>query len=275
MEKKILVINSMLSMVVVGLLWMGYNAWRKPAYPSHVEVATSPDASQKFAPPPPIRETYQPAIPESVTKQNLFRKERAEYVPPPPPPPAPPRPNIPPPNLKVSGIMLFSSQKNVAIMEGTYSILNEPATIENKTLKKKGYYLGDQIGNYQITDINRTSVLLDNKEGGQLNIKLATRAPEDIIQRNGNHFFHKYKAPRPPGSAGTPGSPAGLGHVSGASTPIPSPSANQASAPRISEVERVSGSTSPAPTTQGTFKPNPQGRVSGASSAGSARISGG
>lgn len=172
--------------------------------------------------------------------------------------------------------MLFSSQKKVAIMEGTYSVLNEPATIENKTLKKKGYNLGDQIGNYQITDINRTSVLLDNKEGGILNIKLATRAPEDTIQRNGNHFFHKYKAARPAGSPGEPGSTSNIGHVSGAPTPIPSPSSNQSqSKPMISEVERVSGSKSPAPTVQGTFVPAPQGRVSGASSLGSARISGG
>lgn len=296
MNKKLLIVNIVLIITIAALVAMASNIWLNPPYPSRVEIASVEGAAKKFETPPPLRQNYPPTTQESVIKQNLFRKERVEYVPPPPPPPppqVPPKPTIPPPNLKVSGLMLFSPKKKIAVLEGTYSVLNGPTTIENKTLKKKGYNLGERIGTYHISDINKTTVILDNKEGSLVNVSLATRSAEDMIQRNGNHFFHKSKNPRPvapPVSVGTPPpnappSPGQASPSSQASPPQPMPHISGApmSPPGqpgrvISELERISGSKthipqgaiSGAPTPPGT---GAQGMISGAPTG--SRISGG
>lgn len=269
MNKKILVINSILAIGIAGILYLSYNTWFNPPYPPLAGIDSMSGVSKKFENPPPIRENYPPTLTDTISQQNLFRKERAEYVPPPPPPPPapsqatpppPPKPVAPPPKLKVSGLMDFGKDKKVAVLEGSYSVLNG-TNIENKPLKKKGYNLGEQIGTYHITEIDRTSVSLDNKEGSVVKISLVTRPEEDQIKRNGFHFFHKSKNPRPPPPAppvevGTPVSPArppqpgqAPAHASGASTPAPGQApasqANRAPAPPpMTELERVSGARS-------------------------------
>lgn len=266
---------------------MFYNTWFNPPYPMLAGIDSMTGVSKKFETPSPLRENYPPTLSDSVSQQNLFRKERTEYVPPPPPPPPPPqatpveppKPVAPPPKLKVSGVMDFGKEKKVAVLEGTYSVLNGSA-IENKPLKKKGYNLGEQIGTYHITEIDRTSVSLDNKEGSVVKISLATRSEEDQIKRNGNHFFHKSKNPRPPPPAPPVevGSPPPGSHqpqpgqpqarASGAPTPAPQASAPAPVSPPMSELERVSGARSQV----NVFAP---GGISGAPITPPPRVSGG
>jgi hypothetical protein len=289
-NKKIFIINSILVIGMAGILYLAYNTWFNPPYPPLAGIDSMSGATKKFEPPSPIRENYPPTLADTISQQNLFRKERAEYVPPPPPPPPPPaqaapppppKPVAPPPKLKVSGLMDFGKEKKVAVLEGTYSVLNGEK-IEDKPLKKKGYNIGEQIGTYHITEIGRTSVSLDNKEGSVIKVSLVTRPEEDQIKRNGFHFFHKSKNPRPPPPAspvevGTPipsaphspqpGQPPA--RASGAATPAPAPQANRAPAPPMSELERVSGARSQT----NVFAP---GGISGAPlPAEGARVSGG
>lgn len=253
MNKKLLLFNSVLVLAIIWLLVTTSNLWLNPPYPAHVDIASLAGSAKKFETPPPLRENYPPTTQESVIKQNLFRKEREEYIPP-PPPPASEKPPVPPPNLKVSGLMLFTPQKKIAVLEGTYSVMSEASAIENKTLKKKGYNLGEQIGSYHITDINKTTVVLDNKQGSLVSVSLATRSPDDRIQRNGNHFFHKSKVPRPAGTP-VPETPVPV-HVSGARLPGPGEPGHV-----MSEIERISGAKTPP-------QPVPQQIISGVSTGG-------
>ncbi|MBI4382627.1 MAG: hypothetical protein HY579_01160 [Nitrospinae bacterium] len=289
MKHKLSIINFILVAGIVAASALIFKTWFGPSGGSKIDGKTATASARKFQGPETIRSTYSPAAVDEVVKKNLFRKDRTEYVPPPPPPPAPPAPPIPPPSLKINGVML-SSVKKIAVLEGTYSVMTGPTVIENKTLKKKGYRVGEQIGNYQITDVERDSVTLDNREGNVLKVNMTVRPPDLRIQRQGNHFFHKLKAGGAVSAApsqvfisgavtNTGGSNAPRAFISGAVTPAPAPaspavsslggqtgSASGQSQAGLSTGERVSGAKTAAP----------QGSISGAPTApAGARISGG
>lgn len=272
MDKKLLAINGILVMIIVGILALTLKIWLRPAYLSSAGKPSTTAAAQKFEDPTTLRKAYPPATAEAVSQKNLFRKERAEYVPP-PAPAAPAGPAIPPPSLKVNGVLLSLVNK-IAVLEGTYSVLNGPA-IESKPVKKKGYNLGEQIGNYHIVDIARESVTLDNKEGTVVKVNIAQRPPENRIQRQGNHFFHRLKGGGLPvvpviisgaltNTVVPNGPPAGF--ISGAMTP-----------PQAISGAMTSPQPAPPAIISGAMSVVPQGGISGAATPppAGARISGG
>ena len=65
--------------------------------------------------------------------------------------------------------------------------------IKQKPLKRKGYALGSQIGNFELTHIEKNNVTLDNKRGVILNLNLSQRPADKIIQKVGNNLVQKDK----------------------------------------------------------------------------------
>ena len=132
--------------------------------------------TQKLA---PLEMKRQIAPTESVNKvvgNNLFREERVEYISPNQEPDNIKAPNetqkdtLPPPELALRGVMILNGIK-IAILEGTQSIINEDK-IESKNIKRKGYYLGDKIGDYKIAEIEKREVKLNSSTGKTLLVKL-------------------------------------------------------------------------------------------------------
>ena len=50
--------------------------------------------------------------------------------------------------------------------------------IEKNPIKRKGYYLGDRIGNYKIAQIEKRAVTLNTPSGQILTVKLIRRVPK-------------------------------------------------------------------------------------------------
>ena len=71
--------------------------------------------------------------------------------------------------------MLLNGTK-IAILEGSYSVAHGDKT-KKQTIKRKGYYLGDQIGNYKISQIEKKTVILNSPSGEIFTVKLIRRAP--------------------------------------------------------------------------------------------------
>ncbi|NIP99162.1 MAG: hypothetical protein GWM98_01140, partial [Nitrospinaceae bacterium] len=60
---------------------------------------------------------------------------------------AAPKPSVPPPELKLKGVVLLNGTK-IAILEGNYPVLGTDNSVKKKPIKRKGYSLGSHIGNY-------------------------------------------------------------------------------------------------------------------------------
>lgn len=143
------------------------------------------------------RTGYNSGTVSQVVQGNIFRKERREFIPPPPPTnrpvvvAAPSKPLLPPPNLVLKGVLMLGGTK-IAILEGKYWALqgNKPA---QKKVKKKGYSLGQIVGDFKLTEIDKTSVTLDDQKGRVVRLRLAKRSPEKVIHRDGTAFYQKNK----------------------------------------------------------------------------------
>jgi hypothetical protein len=169
-------LNIALIGTILTLSVFGIRTWVDPKYPNKIDSSNKVTFAQKLT---PIVLRRQIATIESVNEvagNNLFREERVEYIPPNQEPDNAKESNkalhdtFPPPELVLRGVMILNGIK-IAILEGTQSIQNEDK-VESKSIKRKGYYLGDKIGDYKITEIEKREVKLDNSKGQILSVKL-------------------------------------------------------------------------------------------------------
>ncbi len=185
-------INLVFVLTIALLITLSVRTWTHPPYPSRVDGSSlvgSPKNLQKLAVNKP---GYSAGTVSQVVQSNVFRKERRQYVPPPSARlAAPPKPTLPPPNLVLKGILMLGGTK-IAILQGKYST-REGGRIIQKKVKKKGYSLGQIVGDFELIEIEKNSVTLDDKKGRKIRLRLTTRPPDKVIHREGTLFFHKNK----------------------------------------------------------------------------------
>ena len=195
------------------------------------------------------RLAYNAGTVSQVVKSNIFRMERKEYIPPPPVarpviPPVAKKPALPAPNLVLKGILMLGGTK-IAILEGKYWTFQGSKKVQKK-VKKKGYSLGQIVGDFELTEIDKTSVTLNDKNGRGVRLRLAKRSPDKIIHREGTTFFQKNKKYDPRKFKATPvkNRPIRITTKKPKSKPTPTTSAPaQAPAPAL----RISGARTLAP----------------------------
>ncbi len=198
MNKIFPAINLIFVLTIALLLTLTVRIWTHPPYLPRVEGSSlvgSPKNLQKLEVNKP---GYNAGTVSQVVQGNLFRKERKQYIPPipPPPPPSaapapPPKPALPPPNLVLKGVLMLGGTK-IAILQGKYSTRAGEKVVE-KEVKKKGYSLGQIVGDFELTEIEKNSVILDDKKGRKIRLRLMTRPPDKVIHREGTAFFQKNK----------------------------------------------------------------------------------
>jgi len=177
-------LNVVFILAILTLSALGIRIWTHPKYPDWVNGLNLVGTSRELAPPVIARKSPSPQTVNEVVRNNLFRKERDEYVPPPPPAQPstiqlakiPQRPVLPPPELVLRGVILLNGTK-IAILEGSYPVMVGDKT-EKNSIKRKGYYLGDQIGEYKLAQIEKRAVMLSSQSGQTLAVKLIRRIPD-------------------------------------------------------------------------------------------------
>ena len=214
-------INLVFVLTIALLVTLSVRTWTHPPYPSRVDgssLVRSPKNLQKLAVNKP---GYSAGTVSQVVQNNVFRKERRQYVPPPSArPAAPPKPTLPPPNLVLKGILMLGGTK-IAILQGKYST-REGGRIIQKKVKKKGYSLGQIVGDFELIEIEKNSVTLDDKKGRKIRLRLTTRPPDKVIHREGNLFIHKNKKFDPKKFKATPVKTKPVKErISGATSPPP------------------------------------------------------
>lgn len=223
------------------LVILSVKTWTHPPYPSRVDGSSlvgSPKNLQKLEVSKPA---YNAGTVSRVVQGNVFRKERSPYIPPVAPPSAAPqkeaKPALPPPNLVLKGVLMLGGTK-IAILEGKYSTL-EGGKVVQKDVKKKGYSLGTIVGDFELSEIEKTWVTLDDKKGRKIRLKLSARPADKVIFREGTSLFQKNKKfdPRKTKAASTARQPV---------RPKVKPTGNEAP-PAPAPVFRVSGASSPPP----------------------------
>jgi hypothetical protein len=187
-------VNLVFVLTIALLLTLSVRTWTHPPYPFRVDGSSLVGSSKNLQKLVISKPAYKAGAVSRVVKANLFRKERSEYIPPIPPPPvrkAAPKPALPPPNLALKGVLMLGGTK-IAILQGQYYTLQGGRTIK-KDVKKKGYSLGQIVGDFELTEINKTWVILDDKKGRKIRLKLSTRSPDKVILRDGTALFQKNK----------------------------------------------------------------------------------
>jgi len=253
-NKILLPLNFALGLSLALLIALGVKTWVRPPYPAQVDGASVMAPVKSVEPLSFARKMQDAGVINAAVQGNVFRQERTEYTPPPPVQVAvapPPKPALPPPAVQLKGILVFG-RKKIAILEGNYPVMEANNAIKNNPVKRKGYLLGDQIGDYELTTIGKSEVILDDKRGRTLNLKLVERPPDKAIRREGIALVQRSKnfnpetvvassiqSPRPVAAPPAP--------VSQATDPVPTP-----------RTFRISG----APTT-GLPEGIPQPRISG------------
>ena len=191
-------INLVFVLTIALLVTLTIRIWTHPPYPARVDGSSlvgSPKNLQKLE---VNKSGYSAGTVSQVVQSNLFRKERSQYIAPPAPPPPPsaspappPKPALPAPNLVLKGVLMLGGTK-IAILQGKYST-REGGRVVQKKVKKKGYSLGQIVGDFELIDIEKNSVTLDDNNGRKIRLRLATRPPDKVIHREGTFFFHKDK----------------------------------------------------------------------------------
>jgi len=210
-------LNVILIFSILTLSAFGARSWIYPKYPSRVNIENQMDSSRKIEHLTIKRQTFTPQSVNEIVSKNLFRKERTEYIPPAPPQPisevakVAPRPTLPPPKLTLRGVMLLKGTK-IAILEGSYPVAKENK-VEDTPIKRKGYYLGDQIGSYKIAQISKREVIL-NSSAGQI---IAVKLKRSITMPNRKQRKPKFTSTRPV----TKKRPQPTPRISGSSSPRP------------------------------------------------------
>jgi hypothetical protein len=239
-------INLVFVLTIAVLTTLSVKIWTHPTYPSRVDGASvvgSPKTLKNLA---VSRPGYNAGTVSQVAQSNIFRKQRREYVPPPAARPVVPtvasKPALPPPNLALKGILMLGGTK-IAILEGKYWTFQGSQKVQKK-VKKKGYSLGQIVGDFELTEIDKTSVTLDDKKGRAVRLRLAKRSPEKIIHREGTAFFQKNKKYDPRKFKATPVKNRPTRTTTAKPKTKPAPTA---SAPAPAPVFRISGARTPAP----------------------------
>ncbi len=196
MDKKLSVLNFILIVVVSSLLLWNASIWINPKFPTQVDgstLNTTPKSLQNYD---IKRKTYPASMVSSINSGNLFRRQRQEYIKAPEPvravASASKKPQVPPPEFNIKGIMMLASSK-IAVLEGKYYISSGNTQISRKPIKKKGYKLGDYIGDYKVRNIDKTSVTLADDSGNSVTKKMNQKSTTPI-QKKGNNF--NYKPPK-------------------------------------------------------------------------------
>ena len=181
MDKKLSVLNFILIVAISVLLFWNVSIWLAPKYQSRVDGSTLNTTAKILQNYDIKRKGYPASIVPSINSGNLFRQERQGYS---EEPAAISKTNqIPLPEFKVKGIMIIASSK-IAVLEGKYFLSSGQSETLQKPIKKKGYRIGDYIGNYRIQDIDKTSVTLSDDAG-------KSTTP---IEKQGTNF--RYKPPK-------------------------------------------------------------------------------
>ena len=210
-------LNVVFILAILTLSACGARSWLNPKYPSRVDGENQMDSSRKIEHLTIKRQTFTPQSVNEIVGKNLFRKERTEYIPPAPPQPisqvakVAPRPTLPPPKLTLRGVMLLKGTK-IAILEGSYPVAKENK-VEDTPIKRKGYYLGDQIGSYKIAQISKREVILNSATGQIIAVKLK----RSITMPNRKQRKPKLTSTRPV----TKKRPQPTPRISGSSSPRP------------------------------------------------------
>ena len=210
-------LNVILIFAILTLSAFGARSWIYPKYPSRVNIENQMDSSRKIEHLKIKRQTFTPQSVNEIVSKNLFRKERTEYIPPAPPQPisqvakVAPRPTLPLPKLTLRGVMLLKGTK-IAILEGSYPVAKENK-VEDTPIKRKGYYLGDQIGSYKIAQISKREVILNSSTGQIIAVKLK----RSITMPNRKQRKPKFTSTRPV----TKKRPQPTPRISGSSSPRP------------------------------------------------------
>jgi hypothetical protein len=189
------VVNIGLILIIIALMTVAARTWVTPKYPDRVDVDLIAYTPKTLKPLTLIRKAYNPGMISSAVRGNLFRKDRKEFTPPVQIAKVihkPALPDLPPPNLKLKGVLLLGT-KRIAIMEGNYPVREDNQAIKKKPLKRKGYVLGAKIGSFKLTKIEKTNVTLNNNRGVVLNISLAQRSGDKVIRKVGNTLVQKSK----------------------------------------------------------------------------------
>ena len=169
-------LNIIFILAILTLTTFGVRTWIYPKYPNRVDGENQMSSSREIAPLKIKRQTITPQSVNEIVSKNLFRKERIEYQPPNSPQPTSqaakvaPKPELPAPKLTLRGVMLLGGTK-IAILEGSHPVTIE-GKVENTPIKRKGYHLGDKIGDYKISKISKREVILDNSAGQIIAVKL-------------------------------------------------------------------------------------------------------
>jgi hypothetical protein len=241
-------INLFFVLTIAVLTTISIKTWTHPTYPSRIDGASvvgSPKTIKKLE---VNRHRYNSGTVSQVVKSNIFRKDRKEYITPPVArpllPPVTKKPALPPPNLVLKGLLILGGTK-IAILEGKYWTFQGSKKVQKK-VKKKGYSLKQIIGDFELTEINKTSVTLDDKKGRVVRLRLSKRSPKKIIHREGTAFFQKNKKYDPRKFKATPvkNRPIRSTTKKPKAKPIPTTSA-PALAP--TPVLRISGARTPEP----------------------------
>jgi hypothetical protein len=238
-------INLFFVLTIAVLTTISVKIWTNPTYPSKIDGASVMGSPKNLKKLKVNRLAYNAGTVSQVVKSNIFRMERKEYIPPPPVarpviPPVAKKPALPAPNLVLKGILMLGGTK-IAILEGKYWTFQGSKKVQKK-VKKKGYSLGQIVGGFELTEIDKTSVTLSDKNGRGVRLRLAKRSPEKIIHREGTAFFQKNKKYDPRKFKATP-----VKNRPTRTTTAQPKAKPTALAPAPAPVFRISGAKTPAP----------------------------
>jgi len=214
-------LNIIFILAILTLTTFGVRTWIYPKYPNRVDGENQMSSSREIAPLKIKRQTITPQSVNEIVSKNLFRKERIEYQPPNSPQPTSqaakvaPKPELPAPKLTLRGVMLLGSTK-IAILEGSHPVTIE-GKVEDTPIKRKGYYLGDQIGSYKIAQISKREVILNSSEGQIIAIRLKRSITSINEMSDRKQQKPKFTSTRPV----TKKKPQPAPRISGSSSPRP------------------------------------------------------
>ncbi len=236
-------VNLVFVLTIALLVTLSVKTWIQPPYPFRVDGSSLVGSPKNLKKLEVSKPPYNAGAVSRIVQANVFRKERSQYIPPPPPPqaapPAAPKPALPPPNLVLKGVLMLGGTK-IAILEGKYSTL-QGGQVTQKDVKKKGYSLGQIVGDFELTEIEKTWVILDDKKGRKIRLRLSARPADKVIHREGTSLFQKNKKfdPKKIRRASTKRKPIRpkVKKVGKETAPAPAPA----------PVFRVSGASSPPP----------------------------
>jgi len=187
-------VNIVLVLAIVTLMTIATGMWVDPKYPDKVDVDLVSYAPKTLEPLVLNRKVNNARIINSAVQANLFRKDRREFH-------SPVQKAktlhesgnaLPPPDLKLRGVLLMGTKK-IAFMEGNYPVREGNQGIKKKPLIRKGYSLGTKIGNFELIEIEKTKVTLNNNRGVILNLNLAQRPEDKVIRKVGNALIQRNK----------------------------------------------------------------------------------